>query len=190
MVNRIKIPRRFRRRYYISRNFRYRYHFLFNFGIQYFIEKLFFKALLATWIPLRERSKLGSFVYGGGQVGTIIGTALSGVIIHHFETWESAFYFFGGAAVIWFIIFVLVCYKDPESHPFISEREKEYLRKEMGGLARSKDLAPTPWLAILKNVPMIALVCAQIGHDFGFYIMATDLPKVSCFQGRGTSQKS
>lgn len=25
-------------------------------------------ALLASWIPLTERSKLGSFVFGGGQV--------------------------------------------------------------------------------------------------------------------------
>lgn len=25
-------------------------------------------ALLAAWIPLKERSKLGSFVFGGGQV--------------------------------------------------------------------------------------------------------------------------
>jgi MFS transporter, ACS family, solute carrier family 17 (sodium-dependent inorganic phosphate cotransporter), other len=135
-------------------------------------------ALLATWVPLKERGKLGSFVFGGGQVGTIFGTAVSGVLIDYFDTWESVFYFFGILAIIWFIIFVLICYKDPESHPFITQKEKDYLQREMGSLARSKTLAPTPWAAILTNVPMMALVCAQIGHDFGFFIMATDLPKV------------
>lgn len=48
----------------------------------------------------------------------------------------------------------------------------------MGSLSRSKTLAPTPWVPIFTNIPMMALVCAQIGHDFGFFIMATDLPKV------------
>lgn len=135
-------------------------------------------ALLAAWVPLKERGKLGSFVFGGGQVGTIVGTALSGFLIDYYQTWESVFYFFGIIAILWFIIFVLICYKDPESHPFIKESEKDYLRKEMGTLGRDKNLPPTPWKAILTSVPMMALVCAQIGHDFGFFIMATDLPKV------------
>lgn len=29
----------------------------------------------------------------------------------------------------------------------------------------------------MKNAPMLALICAQIGHDWGFFIMVTDLPK-------------
>jgi len=130
-------------------------------------------------VPLKERGKLGSFVFGGGQVGTIIGTALSGVLIDYYDNWESVFYFFGILAILWFLVFIVICYKDPETHPFITEKEKDFLQREMGALSRDKTLAPTPWKAILTNVPMMALVCAQIGHDFGFFIMATDLPKVS-----------
>lgn len=76
-----------------------------------------------------------------------------------------------------FSLQTLLCYNDPESHPFIKEEEKEYLRKEMGSLQRDKTLPPTPWRAILTSVPLWALVCAQIGHDWGFFIMVTDLPK-------------
>ena len=130
-------------------------------------------ALLATWVPLKERSKLGSFVFGGGQIGTILGTALSGILLDYFDGWESVFYFFGALGVLWFIVFILICYKDPESHPFIKESEKDYLRREMGSLERDKSLPPTPWKAIITSVPMLALICAQIGHDFGFFIMAT-----------------
>lgn len=140
-------------------------------------------ALLATWIPLKERSKLGSFVFGGGQVGTILGTAVSGVLLDYFDGWESVFYFFGIMGALWFVVFMLICYKDPESHPFIKEEEKEYLIREMGALKRDTSLPPTPWKAVFTSVPMMALVCAQIGHDFGFFIMATDLPKVSLDQG-------
>lgn len=47
----------------------------------------------------------------------------------------------------------------------------------MGSIERRTNLPPTPWKAIMTNAPMIALIFAQIGHDWGFYIMVTDLPK-------------
>ncbi|XP_039429753.1 putative inorganic phosphate cotransporter isoform X1 [Culex pipiens pallens] len=134
-------------------------------------------ALLASWIPLKERSKLGSLVFGGGLVGTIVGNLVSGLLLHNIEGWSSVFYFFGGLGIFWFVLFTLLCYSDPESHPFISDKEKAYLKQEMGVLSRDKTLPPTPWRHILTSVPMIGLVCAQIGHDWGFFIMVTDLPK-------------
>lgn len=101
----------------------------------------------------------------------------------------------------------MICYSNPGSHPFISKDEREYLQSELGQLKRNDNLPPTPWKSILTSVPMIALVCAQvkwiafsciynsfkikrsnkwihligcnlqIGHDWGFYIMVSDLPK-------------
>lgn len=59
---------------------------------------------------------------------------------------------------------MLICYSDPESHPFISDKEKDYLKKELGQLERDKTLPPTPWRAILTSVPMMALVCAQVNY--------------------------
>ncbi|EDW39857.1 GL16129 [Drosophila persimilis] len=132
--------------------------------------------LLAAWVPANERGKLGALVLGGGQVGTIMGNMLSGVFLDSYD-WPFVFYFFGGLGVVWFVIFVFLCYSDPASHPFIKPSEKEYLAKEIGTIGRNESLPPTPWKAILTNLPMFALVSAQIGHDWGFYIMVTDLPK-------------
>ncbi|SPP81431.1 putative inorganic phosphate cotransporter [Drosophila guanche] len=132
--------------------------------------------LLAAWVPANERGKLGALVLGGGQVGTIMGNLLSGVFLDDYD-WPFVFYFFGGLGVIWFVIFVFLCYSDPSSHPFIKPSEREYLAKEIGTIGRNENLPPTPWKAILTNLPMFALVSAQIGHDWGFYIMVTDLPK-------------
>lgn len=132
--------------------------------------------LLASWVPEKERSKLGSFVFGGGQIGTVAGNFLSGLILDSYS-WPWVFYFFGGISIVWFIIFTIICYSNPGSHPFISKEERQYLESELGQLKRTKNLPPTPWISILTSVPMIALVCAQIGHDWGFYIMVSDLPK-------------
>lgn len=70
-----------------------------------------------------------------------------------------------------------VCFNNPDSHPFISDREKNYLSRELGELKRPKNLPPTPWKAILTSPPMLALVAAQAGHNWGLFIIMNDLPK-------------
>lgn len=39
------------------------------------------------------------------------------------------------------------------------------------------DQKSIPWKHILTSPPLLALVAAQIGHDWGFFTMVTDLPK-------------
>lgn len=111
------------------------------------------------------------------QIGTILGTFLSSVLLHNFQSWHSVFYFFGGIGILWFILFTLLCYSNPSSHPFISEEEKAFLKEELGQLKRDKSLPPVPWNEILLSVPVLAMNVALMGHCFGFFIMVTDLPK-------------
>lgn len=131
-------------------------------------------ALLAKWVPLQERAKIGTLVYAGSQIGTIVSNSISGVLINSTKSWASVFYLFGGAGVLWFILWQLLCYSEPESHPFISDEEKAYLKKELENV--SEESLDIPWKDILKSPPLWALVAAQIGHDWGFFTMVTDLP--------------
>lgn len=87
------------------------------------------------------------------------------------------FYLFGALGVLWFLFFVCMCFSNPASHPYISDRERDYLKAELGRLERDKSLRSTPWIPILTSVPVIALVLAEIGHDWGFYSLTSDLPK-------------
>nr|CAD7456924.1 unnamed protein product [Timema tahoe] len=102
-------------------------------------------ALLAQWAPPSERSRIGSLVFAGAQIGTVVSTALSGALLHYTSWgWPSVFYTFGLMGVLWFILW---------------------------------DMTPVPWRAILTSVPLWGLIVAQIGHDWGFFTMVTDLPK-------------
>ncbi|XP_030754320.1 putative inorganic phosphate cotransporter [Sitophilus oryzae] len=132
-------------------------------------------ALLAKWVPLRERATIGSLVYAGSQFGTILSNLISGELIRYTEDWASVFYFFGGLGVVWFIFWVFLCYSDPESHPYMSDNEREYLQKELASVSTEKP--PIPWKDIFTSVPVWALVITQVGHDWGFFTMVTDLPK-------------
>lgn len=86
------------------------------------------------------------------------------------------FYVFGGMGVAWWLLWNLLCYSDPSSHPFISDKERKYLEEEIGG-ERSKDLPRAPYGHMFRSWPLWALIFAQIGHDWGFFTMVTDLPK-------------
>lgn len=59
---------------------------------------------------------------------------------------------------------MVLCTSNPMNHPFITEKEKEYLKKEIGQLERSKKQASTPWRAILTSGPVIALVIVEVRY--------------------------
>lgn len=131
-------------------------------------------AMLAQWIPPEERSLIGSLVFAGAQLGTVFGTLVSGEILHYYS-WPVVFYVFGVLGVLWFLVWVLLCYNNPYEHPFISERELKYLHERMSEHTHKKP-PPVPWRHMLKSVPLWALVAAQVGHDWGFFTMVNDLP--------------
>ncbi|KAJ8682771.1 hypothetical protein QAD02_018563 [Eretmocerus hayati] len=135
-------------------------------------------ALLAQWTPPEERSRIGSLVFAGAQLGTVFSTMISGLILHYSESgWPTVFYVWGGIGVLWFLAWVVLCYNNPREHPFISEREAKYLHERMGAYTSDKGVGPIPWKYILTSAPVWALVAAQVGHDWGIFTMITDLPK-------------
>lgn len=134
-------------------------------------------AMLAQWTPPEERSKIGSLVFAGAQLGTVVTSSLSGLILHYSPIgWPAVFYLFGSIGVLWFIVWTLICYNNPYEHPFISEQEKKFLHERMCDHTH-KEPAAIPWRHILTSAPFLALIAAQIGHDWGFFTMVTDLPK-------------
>ncbi|KAJ8967618.1 hypothetical protein NQ314_002736, partial [Rhamnusium bicolor] len=115
--------------------------------------------LLANWVPL----------------STVVGNSVSGALIAATNDWSIVFYVFGIVGMLWFILFMMLCYPNPESHPFISDKEKIYLGEQIANVPHKEKVIP--WKAILSSWPIWALVVAQIGHDWGFFTMVTDLPK-------------
>lgn len=69
------------------------------------------------------------------------------------------------------------CSKDPESNQFITQKERNYLQREIGNLERDINLPSTPFKKILTSIPVWAIIISQTGIDFSFYVMTTDLPK-------------
>jgi len=131
-------------------------------------------AMLSKWSPRNERSRMGSWVYSGSQVGTVISLPISGWLADRFG-WESVFYVFGVIGIIWFIAWAVIVHESPDTHPTIHPHEKEYIQKSIGTMRR-EDVPPVPWGRIFTSIPVWALVITHMAQNWGFYTLLTELP--------------
>lgn len=86
-------------------------------------------------MSIRERSTLGAFVNAGNLIENIIGYLGTAFIMKNKTLgWEWVYYFWGIIAIVWYLLFLLVCYSKPSQHPFISLQEAQMLEKEIGAI--------------------------------------------------------
>lgn len=131
--------------------------------------------MISQWSTSSERTRVGSFVYAGGILGTVFGTTLPAIIIQNSAAgWPSVFYYFGAMGMLWFPLWMMLCYNCPSQHPFISESELKYLEDGMDKKKRKKN---PPWRHILKSKQFWAFVLGIFGIDWAYYTLASDLPK-------------
>ncbi|KAI8435855.1 hypothetical protein MSG28_004071 [Choristoneura fumiferana] len=126
--------------------------------------------MLARWVPPHERSFQGALVFGGAQIGNIFGSFMSGFLLADGRDWAYVFYFFGGFGLIWFTLWSLLCYSTPNTHPFITKRELNYLNANVTTAENKAAKDPVPWKAILRSWPVWALVCAAVVDIWGINI--------------------
>lgn len=85
-------------------------------------------SMVSTWFPPDERPKWGGIAYAGTNLGTIMGTVITGVLIHAYNWWPVAFYFWSAYSGLYFLLVLLLLYSFPDTHPFISDDEVVYIK--------------------------------------------------------------
>lgn len=56
---------------------------------------------------------------------------VAGLMVEHLG-WESVFYVFGAAGLVWFFFWWIIVKDKPEEDPHISEAELEYIMRSLG----------------------------------------------------------
>ncbi|PNF23027.1 putative inorganic phosphate cotransporter [Cryptotermes secundus] len=132
--------------------------------------------LLSSWTPTEERGRFGTYVYAGGQVGTIIAMPLSGALASSSIGWPSIFYIFGALGICWVLLWVFLGADRPATHRFISKAEKAYIETNLGSTLSTNMKRQTPWIDIFTSLPMWAVVIAHCGQNWGFWTLLTEMP--------------
>ncbi|CAB3367103.1 Hypothetical predicted protein [Cloeon dipterum] len=134
--------------------------------------------MIAKWTPPFERSKISAIVYAGTALGTVISMPMSGLIAGWIG-WASVFYIMGGLSLIWCVIWPLIIYDSPETHPLITEEERSMIVTSLAGDDPKKKHsanAAVPWRAVLTSGPFIAILVAHFCSNFGWYMLLIELP--------------
>ncbi|XP_055339782.1 sialin-like isoform X2 [Paramacrobiotus metropolitanus] len=130
--------------------------------------------LLGLWAPPNERSRMVMIAFTGIQMGTVVASILSGVLIRNLG-WESGFYFFGGVTFVWFAGWLYIGHESPSTHPRISPKERHFILFAIG-THPGDTFRSTPWRHILTSLPVWAICVGYFGHNWGFYTLLTTMP--------------
>lgn len=133
-------------------------------------------SLISNWSTPTERTFFGSFIYAGGTLGVMFGTILPAIIIKHSSGWDAVFHYFGVIGMlVWFPLWIILCYNCPKEHPFISDWELNHL--EQSREEKNDCKKGLPWGHILKSKPFWAFTISMLGFDWTYYTLTNDLPK-------------
>ncbi|XP_049873018.1 putative inorganic phosphate cotransporter isoform X2 [Pectinophora gossypiella] len=133
--------------------------------------------LLGQWAPATERSRMGTFVYAGAQLGTIIEMMTAGLLSASRWGWPSVYYVAGVTCLVWSVLWFIFGASTPGTSRMISKEERKYIEMNAGSadISEKKKLA-TPWKDIWTSLPFWSILLAHSGQSLGFWTLLTEMP--------------
>ena len=80
----------------------------------------------AEWFPVKERAVAQGLFNAGASVGSVIAPPLIAVLWAAFG-WQITFMIVGSFGLIWLIPWLIINKKGPKQHPWITQKEKEFI---------------------------------------------------------------
>ena len=129
--------------------------------------------MIGIWTVGLERDRGNSIVLSGIPLGTVIGLAVTGWIVGHYD-WPMAFYVFGVVGLLWAIAWFAIASDDPARDRRVTQSERALLagnRPSPGAAA-----ARMPWDILLLRSPVWALVATHFATTWTLYMLLSWLP--------------
>lgn len=129
--------------------------------------------LAVNWIAPSDISKFMSNMLAQG-IGVAVSLPTCGYLITTFG-WPSVFYFTGCLGGVWCLGWFYFVYDSPESHPRISEAEREEICEKVKGKKRT-DQVKLPWLKLLASPAVWSVLIVHGSLGFCHFMIITQLP--------------
>ncbi|KAF5281873.1 hypothetical protein FQR65_LT14517 [Abscondita terminalis] len=132
-------------------------------------------ALVGHWIPVPERSRFMSS-FQGFAIGIGITYPLCGFLIAQLG-WRSVFYTTGSTGIIWCLIWYLLAFDSPETHPRISLSEQKYIKENTINTYAASRKQKVPWSKILTSMPAWSIGITTFGRIWVHYTFIIPGPR-------------
>ncbi|KAF8774342.1 putative inorganic phosphate cotransporter like protein [Argiope bruennichi] len=135
-----------------------------------------FSVLMGKWVPPTERARFMAVIASGMPVGGFFTVVISGILCHSKTFgWPYVFYVFGIVAIIWCLLWMVLIYDSPLSHPYISRRELNRimsLRTQKAPILKY----PVPVAAILTSSAVWAYISAGFASFWALCLYVSVVP--------------
>jgi len=81
----------------------------------------------AEWFPINERALAQGIFNSGAAIGGIFSPIIIGILFVLFDSWQITFIVIGALGFLWLVPWLILYKSGPESHPWITEKEREYI---------------------------------------------------------------
>ncbi|XP_004384057.1 sodium-dependent phosphate transport protein 4 isoform X2 [Trichechus manatus latirostris] len=131
-------------------------------------------ALWEKWCPPHERSRLCAIALSGMALGPFV-AILTGGFISQVIGWPFAFYIFGGFGCVCSLLWIVLVYDDPVSHPWISISEKEYITSSLAQQV-SASRQSLPIKDIVRSLPVWSLILCCFSYQWLITVLVMYTP--------------
>lgn len=134
----------------------------------------------AEWFPIRERALAQGIFNAGASLGAVISAPLI-AYLYLLMDWKATFVVIASFGFIWVVPWYILYKASPESHPWLSDEEREYILKgqkapvEEVEEAEVETVAPS-WMEMLRYRQTWGVVLSRFCLDPVWWLFLSWLP--------------
>lgn len=129
----------------------------------------------AEWFPTKERA----LAQGVFNAATSVGSILAPIVISFLFLalgWRFTFVVVGLLAIVWIIPWLIINKKSPKDHPWITDKEREYILLGQPDSDQDANVKPKTWKELLCKRKNYALIVGRFFLDPIWWIFVTFIP--------------
>lgn len=118
---------------------------------------------ISEWFAPKERSLAMGWFNSGSSVGVAVAPLLCAYLLAKWG-WQAAFVAVGLIGFIWMALW-LILYRPPSEHPWITERELDYIQAEQAKEYSPEVVKKAKWLDLLRIRQVLGVVVTRFFMD-------------------------
>ncbi|MBB5623859.1 ACS family hexuronate transporter-like MFS transporter [Pedobacter cryoconitis] len=130
----------------------------------------------AEWFPVKERAIAQGIFGAGASLGSVI-SAPAIAFLYIVFGWKMTFVFIAGLGLIWVIPWLIINKATPDKHPWLTEKERNYILDVNTEAQTQIDETPVlSWKELLKFRNTWGIIMARFFIDPVWWLFVTWLP--------------
>ncbi len=132
---------------------------------------------LGRWSGSDERSVTMSFAFAAMPLASALNSPITSSLCCMDGGWPNVFYWQGGVAAAWLLLYVLLAHDDPDTHPTITEEERAYLQYDCPSSKKKKvNFFKVPWFSMARCRAVWTLIITHFCSSWVFILCSDNMP--------------